>query len=268
MIEGYLDNGVYFRHNELVAGRPVLVFVHGFTGSSSAWAGYEEELGQKYNLVFFDWRGHGKSKKYSHCGDYRIENIVRDLADIFGALRVSEAIIISHSYGSLIAIDFYAKYPHLVRGLVFLAPDYRVGEALWIKLGHFLMSNMPVGLLKTRAGEYGAHLDYSRLPTGDWSFKRIFADIRNTTFQTYCCYFRQIDKFNAKEIVPGIIVPVLIIHGAKDTIFPAKNSSLMAKKIKNARLEIIPGANHILVLNNTAQIIEQIDIFVRDIPSA
>jgi pimeloyl-ACP methyl ester carboxylesterase len=265
MIEGYLDNGVYFRHNELVAGRPALVFVHGFTGSCSAWAGYEGELGRKYNLVLFDWRGHGKSKKFPLYGDYAIEKLSQDVSDLLDYLEIPEAILISHSYGSLIALDFFAKHSHAVRAAIFLAPDNRVGEPLWIRTGQFLFSNIPPVFFGPFDSVCGTHLDYSRFPTGDWSFKRILADIGNTTFRAYCSYFKQINEFNIGNALSSVNVKVLIIHGDKDTIFPFKNSVLMAKKVKNAHLEIIPGANHILVLNNTAQIIEQIEGFAQDI---
>lgn len=264
MVEGYLDNGVYYRHNGFVAGRPALVFVHGFTGSSSAWAGYEKELGQKCNLVFFDWRGHGKSKKFFNCRDYAIENLSLDLISLLDKLRISEAILVSHSYGSLIALDFFAKRPSAVRGFVFLAPDNRVGEPLWIKTGEFLFSNIPF-FHKYSNNDYGKHLDYSRLPTGDWSFKRILADIANTTFRAYCCYFKRINEFNIEKIIANVGAPSLVIHGAKDSIFPVNNSVLLAKKMKKARLKILPGANHILVLNNTAELIKEIDGFARDV---
>jgi pimeloyl-[acyl-carrier protein] methyl ester esterase len=265
MKEGYLDNGVYYRHNDLRANRPALVFVHGFSGSSSAWFGYETELGQDYNLVFFDWRGHGKSKKSRNCRDYAIEKISQDLLDLLDKLQISEVIIISHSYGSLIALGFFSKRPPAVRGFAFLSPDNRVGEPLWIKIGEFLLSNIPSIFFRPFDRDCGAHLDYSRLPTGDWSFKRILADIGNTTFRVYCYYFKRINEFNVEKILANINAPVLIIHGAKDTIFPAKNSVFMAKKIKNARLEILPGANHILVLNNVPEIIKEVGDFSRKV---
>lgn len=263
MVEEYLDNGVYYRHNEIIAGRPALVFVHGFTGSSSAWAGYEKELGGNYNLVFLDWRGHGKSKKFTKCGDYAIEKISADLSDLFDELKIAKAVLVSHSYGSLIALDLFAKRPAAISGLIFLAPDNRVGEPLWIKIGEFLLSGIPSVLFGPFGNNYGIHLDYSNLPTGDWSFKRILADIGNTTFRAYCYYFKRINEFNIEKIMENINVPVLIVHGARDSIFPAKNSVLLAKKIKKARLKILPGANHILVLNNASEIIGEIDDFFR-----
>ncbi|MFA6376505.1 MAG: alpha/beta hydrolase [Candidatus Paceibacterota bacterium] len=263
--EGYSDKGIYYRYIKIASGRPTLVFIHGFTGSMSAWSGYEADLQKKYDLLFFDWRGHGKSKKCAVCNDYAIGKTSQDLLDLLDNLQITSVIFISHSYGSLVALDLFSRRPRLAMAFVFLAPDNRIGEALWIRVGEFLFSKIPDFFNGPLGNNPGAHLDYSRLPTGDWSFKRILADIRNTNFRTYCCYFRQINRFNAEKILPSVNIPALIIHGDKDLIYPVKNSILLAKKIKNAFLKILSGANHILVLNNTSEIVKAVDDFVVEV---
>jgi len=263
--EGYSDKGIYYRYIKISSGRPTLVFIHGFTGSMSAWSGYEDGLEMEYDLLFFDWRGHGKSKKYPRCGDYAIGKTSESLIDLLDDLRIPNAIFVSHSYGSLVALDIFARRPRAVAAYVFLAPDNRIGEALWIRIGESLFSNIPDFFYGSFGGVCGRHLDYSRLPTGDWSFKRIWADIRNTSFRAYCYYFRQINSLNVEGILPKVDIPALIVHGDSDAIFPVENSILLAKKMKKANLKILPGANHILVLNNVPEIVKAINGFAGDV---
>jgi len=61
-------------------------------------------------------------------------------------------------------------------------------------------------------------------------------------------------------------MPVLIVHGRKDTIFPAADSARLAKKMPNARLEILPDANHILVINNPRETGEIMEDFLFNPP--
>ena len=66
MKEYYFDNDkIYYRTNEFKADRLILVFIHGVSGSSSSWWTYEKIFENKYNILTYDIRGHGKSKKIS-----------------------------------------------------------------------------------------------------------------------------------------------------------------------------------------------------------
>ena len=92
MREHFLEkNGIYYRTNNFVEGRPTLLFVHGIGGSSSAWYRHEATYDNKYNLISFDLRGHGKSKKYEDYKDYAREKFVEDIDDLVTHLASSVA---------------------------------------------------------------------------------------------------------------------------------------------------------------------------------
>jgi pimeloyl-ACP methyl ester carboxylesterase len=107
----------------------------------------------------------------------------------------------------------------------------------------------------------GEHVDYELYKnTGDWNIRRMFADIPNTGFHSYLYCLKQLYGFNRKNRLGEIAVPVLIVHGTKDSLVPYENSVEVAKKIKNSKFVTIEGANHILILNNfeeTARAIEK-----------
>ena len=66
MKEHFFEDRIYYRTNEFKSDRLTLVFVHGVSGSSSAWLPYEKIFENKYNVLTYDIRGHGLSKKYPH----------------------------------------------------------------------------------------------------------------------------------------------------------------------------------------------------------
>jgi len=207
-------------------------------------------------------RGHGKSVRYPSYDDYSLENFTEDLKILLDDLKIKKFIIIAHSFGCLLALDFLGKYHNKVKAAVFLSPDWRIGKTM---RGHFIrimlggaqfLKYLP---FKSKTGK---HIDYSIFPKGDWSLRRILADARNTTFRSYLFCLKQASKFAEEDILPQIKIPVLIIHGGKDTIFPAGDSIRMASKIKNARLKIIPEANHLLVLNSADQVKKEIKEFL------
>ena len=99
MQEHIFDNRIYYRTNEFQPGRPTLVFAHGVSGSSSAWLPYEKIFENKYNILTYDIRGHGLSKKYPHYEDYEIKKFAEDLHDLVSSLGITKFVLVSNSFG-------------------------------------------------------------------------------------------------------------------------------------------------------------------------
>ena len=100
-----------------------------------------------------------------------------------------------------------------------------------------------------------SHVNYKTfVGTGDWDFFRIYSDISHTSFKSWLFTYENLAKFNGIKILKSIRKPVLVIEGDKDSIF----NLLVAKKIKslirNSKLDIVPDANHIIVINNPKQL--------------
>lgn len=265
MEEKYTKRGIFYQTNEIREGRLTLVFVHGLSGSISSWSLFNG-MSQKYNIVFFDLRGHGESIHYPDYEDYSLRNFSDDLNDLAIELMVKKFVVISHSYGCLLALDFLGRFQDMVRAAVFLSPDYRIGKTIRGRLTRALLTGAQ--LLKYLPFKFtpGGHIDYAIFPKGDWNLPRILADARNTTFRSYLYCLKQASGFDEEDVLPKISIPVLIIHGAKDTIFPVQDSIRMAARIKNARLKIFPDANHLLILDHAPQAIEDIEKFLDDLP--
>ena len=75
----FKENHIYYRMNDFKPDRKTLVFVHGMSGSSSAWIEYEEKFSKEYNVLTYDLRGHGKSHRYKKFNDYEIDKFTEDL---------------------------------------------------------------------------------------------------------------------------------------------------------------------------------------------
>ena len=87
---------ICYRTNDFQVKRQTLIFIHGLSGSSSAWLEYENKFGSTYNILTFDLRGHGKSAKPKKYKDYEIANIVKDIGDLIEYLGIKNYILISH----------------------------------------------------------------------------------------------------------------------------------------------------------------------------
>lgn len=252
---------LYYRTNELQEGRPTIVFVHGLSGSSSAWVAYEQELKQIANVVSFDLRGHGKSEKLRAYEAYKINNIADDLYELVEYLNIDQCILVGHSLGCLVVLSFLQRYQDRVSKIVLLAPSAAPGSMLSAKLlSPFLAIGVFIAALLPFSGRtVGGHVDYTRYrDTGDWNISRMIADIGNTSLWVYLYATKQAYRVNFKEFLLEISIPALIIHGKRDTIFPMHHGLYMASKIPGAQFLSINDADHILALNKSTRIIQEI----------
>lgn len=264
MQEHFFDQrGLYYRMNAFQLDRPTLVFVHGLTGSSSAWIPYEEKFQAQYNLLTFDLRGHGKSTKHKGYTEYTIEKFCDDLHALLAHLNIHQFILISHSFGTLVALQYLQKYGQIPQACLFFSPNYSAKKKALAGAVNALLffapalSHLPLGK-KT-----GKHIDYNLYRhTGDWNLRRMRADILNTSFRVYAYCIRQAFTFSCEQFLSSIHIPTLIVHGRKDSIFPVENARAMSRMIPYAQLQIMEHDNHILVLNDLSGSIQAIEKFV------
>jgi len=264
MKESYLEEkGIYYKTNTFESGRPVLVFIHGLSGSSSAWIPYERIFENKYNILTFDIRGHGKSKKFPNYTDYQIKHFARDIDDLVSYLKIQKFILVSHSFGTLIAAEYIKLHKEKVPANIFLSPIFGLEEDFIAKIIRPILKLSKVFDLLPFDPKPGKQIDYSKLPnTTDWSPKRCYADVSNTTLRVYLYCLRQSMLLEQEYFLGKIKIPTLIVHGVKDTMAPVKNSIALSKKIQNSELVLIPNTDHIVVLNNVKEISQIIESFI------
>src|SRR3954449_2809554 len=115
------------RHEEIVlhghrvsyrtAGEgPVLLLIHGITGTSEQWNDVFPMLAEHYTVVAPDLLGHGQSAKPR--GDYSLGAYAVSIRDLLIALGHNRATVVGHSLGGGIALQFAYEYPVFAERLV------------------------------------------------------------------------------------------------------------------------------------------------------
>ena len=254
------SRGIAYRTNIFIPERKTLLFVHGLSGSLSAWYQYEKIFENNYNLITFDLRGHGLSSRPTRRG-YVMREFVEDICALLMELGVERCSIVSHSFGTLIAMEFTRAHPEIVERNIFLAPAYGVY--------HFKISKLLAGfgaalaMVPLRVRAYG-RTDYARFfPTPDYSVARIGTDIANMGLRSYLQGLRVVFDRDYSTGWAALTAPALVVHGADDSIIPVEHARELAKILKNSKLIELPGANHILVLNNVEMVAAEIEKFMR-----
>src|SRR5215207_5543627 len=95
---------------------PVVLLVHGITGTSEQWADGAPTLAERFTVVAPDLLGHGQSAKPR--GDYSLGAYAASLRDLLIVLGHRRATVVGHSLGGGIAMQFSYEYPVFCERLV------------------------------------------------------------------------------------------------------------------------------------------------------
>jgi pimeloyl-ACP methyl ester carboxylesterase len=264
MQEHIFGDRIYYRTNEFRPDRLTLVFVHGVSGSSSAYLPYEKIFENKYNILFYDIRGHGLSKKYPLYEDYEIKNFAEDLHDLITSLKIQKFILITNSFAGLVALEYLKMYRESVIGNVFTSPEVYLHEGFLGATMRIIFSILTgiVRYLPFNPKPRG-HVDYAPYKnTADWSIKRNLADMKNTGLHAHFFSLRQSLNPKMEYELQKINVPTLIMHGERDSMVPLKNVLRMSERIKNAEFKSIPNVNHNTARDAVKEISEAIENFI------
>ncbi len=132
-----MPDGVSIHYRLTRAAPPrqtVVVLLHGLSSNLTRWSEFLEHttLKRDHDILRLDLRGHGRSLTRKRIG-MRVwcEDLVR-LLDHEGYAR---AVLIGHSLGAQVAINFAHRYPQRVAGLVLIDPVFAEalrGTMLWL----------------------------------------------------------------------------------------------------------------------------------------
>jgi pimeloyl-ACP methyl ester carboxylesterase len=101
---------VHYLHWNLGDGGQPVVLLHGLASNARIWELVAPDLAQAGLMPLApDARGHGMTDKPD--GDYGSETFFRDLAAIIDACHLERPLLVGHSWGGMVALDYAARRP-------------------------------------------------------------------------------------------------------------------------------------------------------------
>ena len=141
--EGFIDvkgGKVWYRING-TGTKPALLLLHGGPGSSSYGLENLKELSNDRPVIFIDQLGCGRSSRITDNSLMTIENYVEQLEQIRTALHLEKFYLYGHSWGTMLGIDYYIKYPKHIKSIIFSSPLF--STEMWTKDADTLIASLP-----------------------------------------------------------------------------------------------------------------------------
>jgi pimeloyl-ACP methyl ester carboxylesterase len=219
--------------------KPSILLMHGSGLTHIVWSLHEQfYASQGFNVLSVDLPGHGNSEGPSLKS---IEEISDWIKSTMNVLSIKKLIIIGHSQGCLVGIDFAARYSKLISCLVLVAGSYKmpVNQDL---IDYAEAGDEKAVLLMMKWGYEG-----SKAFIGGNPVKKIINSSREIR-EVLAVDLNACNNYkDGKESLEKINCPTLCIFGDLDKMVPLEVGNKMASMIKNSEKKIINNCGHMII---------------------
>lgn len=213
MIEG--PAGDLFVTDGGSGGLPVVI-IHSAAGSTEQWHEQLDHLRATRRTVAYDVRGHGRSARSADRASFRIPALAGDVEAVVDELALDRFVLVGHSMGASLALEYAARHPDRVAGLVLVDGAFHRQGDLEPGTAEFLEA--------LEGPQYPAlieqYWDQILIGGGSAVAERVKADLRSTPQATVLGVMHGILDYDhpaAARAYPGPIYLVLSPIGNDDT---------------------------------------------------
>jgi pimeloyl-ACP methyl ester carboxylesterase len=277
------DGVSLYYERDRVDGEETVVFVEGLGVGRWLWNRQREALAGEYDLVLPDNRGAGRSDAplppvvprlpqtlrllyFLTVGGYSPAEMAADLEAVLADAGIERAHLVGSSMGGMIAQQYALEYDRAV-SLALLSTTHG-GEAA-----------VPVPD-ETRKQIYETPADATERERIRHRMEPALTDQffeENPETVAQILDWRQEQdagevareaqtavgaNFDVSDRLHEIGLPTLVVHGTDDQVVPVENGRLVAEKLPDARLELLEGAPHMLMIERSAEVTERLRGFL------
>ena len=253
--------------------KPIMVFVHGWGGSSQYWQSIARLLSDRFDCLLYDLRGFGRSLNGVASQDfsYELQEDARDLAILLDNLHIDRKIYLnSHSMGGSIGVLFANLYPDKVeKSIVNCNGIFEYDKrafAIFHQFGKYVVQFRYKWFLKVPFMERLFMARFLSRPIPPALSKIFLSDFIVADYEAALkTIYSSVNK-ETVEVMPKefarIQVPTLLITGEKDRIIPAKMGKAAAALNDSIGYEEVAGTGHFPMLEDTKTYLKLVKNFL------
>ncbi len=248
-------------HYQVEGHGDAVTLVHGVGADLESWDRVVPRLAPHFRVMRYDQRGHGESAKLP--GPYSLADLVGDLKSMLDACGLEKTHLVGFSLGGLVAQSFALAYPERLDRLVLIstiAGRSRDEQSKAQARARTLSQNGAAAHLSAATDRW--FTDAFRLANPELLEWRRQKSLNNDP-QCYAAAYRVLADNDLADDLHRILAPTLVMTGACDIGSTPRMATLMAERIPDARLQILPDLKHAVLLEAPDRIAEEIMGFVK-----
>jgi 3-oxoadipate enol-lactonase len=221
-------------------GEQTLLLLAGQANTHHWWDTARPDFDDAFRTVTMDYRGTGRSGK-PDTDTYSTRRFAADALTVLDDLGADRAHVYGTSMGGRVAQWIAAEHPERVGRLVLgcTSPGASHGVEGSVRVRRSLAQ-------PDRQAAHRALLELMYSPAWLATHPGPYDTLGDPDMPPHARrgHLRASAHHDSWDVLPRITAPTLVVHGTDDVFNPTENAPLLAERIPNARLHLIPGARH------------------------
>lgn len=224
-------------------GPRTLLAIGGWCAGGEVWHETFEHL-PDWRCVALDHRGSGASTQAR--GTITIDRMADDLVATMDALAIERCVLGAESSGAAVVLEAALRAPGRVDGLVLCGGS-------WRRPPRAAVDGFAQALERDHAGTLRAFADACVPEAGGDDHRRWGLRILvRSGVEDAVALLRSRLEVDLDDRVAALHVPVLLVHGRRDTIVPCSESDELARRLPDAELHLLEGIGHVPIMTAAA----------------
>ncbi len=245
---------------------PLVVLIHGYPDFWGSWSELIPALNDNYRVVALDTRGYNLSDKPDGVANYEMPKLVADVDAVIKAEGYQTATVLGHDWGGSIAWMYAFTHPEKLDNLIILSTPHPV----------LFMERMRTDPVQQATSHYARNFQKEGSEanmTAEGLARRVQDPVmrekyveafKRSSFSAMMNYYRanypktvgpDAKRPFLPDNPPQIPVPLLVIHGMKDTALLADgHAGTWNKAAQDSTVVMAPNAGH-FVQNDAPELV-------------
>ena len=237
----------------ILEGRETVFFIHGAGGGQHTWSYQKGYFEKEFNPIMIELPGHGESKGE---GEEEIVKYAEHVKAFLEALGLRKAFLVGHSMGGAIVQTLALARSEMIKGIVL------AGTGAKLKVLPMILN----GIKDDFEGTVRKMNQFTFSPkVSPMLIERGIAEMLQSQPEVLYRDFLACDRFDLMNEIEKIDSPALILCGEDDQLTPAKYSQFLHSRIKGSKIEILPDAGHMLMMEVPQAFNEKIKGFIKEL---
>lgn len=221
-------------------GAPALLLINSLGTSLEMWDDQAEAFAERFELIRYDARGHGKSSRGA-ADELTIDQLARDALAVLDACGIARAHICGLSLGGMTTMQIARHWPDRVLKIALCnTAPHMPGRERWQTIIETASTQGMAALIDGILGRWFTPEFREAEPAKVERIKQMLLGTDPRGYAACCAAIRDLDL---REDIKSIDATALVIGGTKDPSTPPEQAELIARSIQGAKLVMLESAH-------------------------